>query len=214
MDLSKQIELDFQREERIGMPEIIYGEFKSREQLVHIYNSLDQRQKNILITRVSSDKVVSLSGEYSEQGKIFFKKNTEIKKKKGKVGIVSAGTSDAGLVIEAEKTLEFCGVDTTLIQDCGVSGLHRLLNKKEQINQCDILIVIAGFEGALPTVIAGLFPQPIIAVPSSIGYGVSQGGEAALSSMLSSCGQGITVVNIDGACVAAMAGIRMLSLLK
>jgi NCAIR mutase (PurE)-related protein len=127
------------------------------------------------------------------------------------VAILTAGTSDQYLVNEVYYTLLFFGKEAKRIQDIGVAGVHRLLDNVDEIKRYKVLIVIAGFEGALPTVVGGLFPQPIIAVPASVGYGVSEGGKVALNSMLSSCANGITVVNIDNGYGAAMAALRILN---
>ncbi|WP_253256261.1 nickel pincer cofactor biosynthesis protein LarB [Formosa algae] len=131
-----------------------------------------------------------------------------------KIGIVSAGSSDIGVANEAYYTLEYLGVNSRVIHDVGVAGLHRLLNKLEDLKTFDILIVVAGFEGALPTVMGGLLPQPIIAVPTSVGYGSAKHGETALHAMLTSCANGITVVNIDNGYGAALGAFRMLKLIE
>ncbi|RPI59580.1 MAG: nickel pincer cofactor biosynthesis protein LarB, partial [Ignavibacteriales bacterium] len=128
------------------------------------------------------------------------------------VAIISGGTSDQYLVNEIYFTLKFFSKEAERFQDIGVAGVHRLLNKLERLKQFKVIIVVAGFEGALPTVAGGLLPQPIIAVPASVGYGISSGGKVALNSMLSSCANGITVVNIDNGYGAAMAALRILNL--
>ena len=127
-----------------------------------------------------------------------------------KVAIISGGSSDLAVTLEAKLALEIYGVSCQSFIDVGVAGLHRLLNQLNEINKYDILIVCAGMEGALATVIGGLLPQPIIAVPVSVGYGVSKNGEAALNSILSSCAPGISVMNIDNGYGAAMAALRII----
>ena len=127
------------------------------------------------------------------------------------VAILSGGTSDQFLVDEIYYTLLFLGRKVNRYQDIGVSGVHRLLDNIEELRKFKVLIVVAGFEGALPTVVGGLLPQPIIAVPASIGYGIGEGGKVALYSMLSSCANGITVVNIDNGYGAAMAAYRIIN---
>jgi len=127
-----------------------------------------------------------------------------------KVGIVSGGSSDLAVTLEAQLALEIYGVSCKTFIDVGVAGLHRLMNQLEEINKYDVLIVCAGMEGALATVVGGLLPQPIIAVPISVGYGVSKNGVTALNSMLSSCSPGITVMNIDNGYGAAMAALRII----
>ena len=126
------------------------------------------------------------------------------------VAILSGGTSDEYVVNEIFYTLSFLGCSAERIMDIGVSGLHRLLSRIEYLSKFKVLVVVAGFEGALPTVVGGLMPQPIIAVPTSVGYGVSENGQAALSTMLASCANGISVVNIDNGYGAAMAAIRII----
>ena len=129
---------------------------------------------------------------------------------KKKVAIISGGSSDLAVTLEAKLSLEIYGVSCQSFIDVGVAGLHRLLNQIDEINKFDVLIVCAGMEGALATVIGGLLPQPIIAVPVSVGYGVSKKGETALNSMLSSCAPGISVMNIDNGYGAAMAALRII----
>ena len=128
----------------------------------------------------------------------------------GRVAVVAAGSSDLQVASEARLALACHGVATEMVLDVGVAGLHRLLARLEQLRQAQVLIVCAGMEGALPTVLAGLVPQPVIGVPVSVGYGVSAGGEAALRGMLASCAPGLTVVNIDNGYGAAMAALRIL----
>ena len=127
-----------------------------------------------------------------------------------KVAIISGGSSDLAVTLEAKLSLEIYGVSCQSFIDVGVAGLHRLFSEIEEINKFDVLIVCAGMEGALATVIGGLLPQPIIAVPVSVGYGVSKNGETALNSMLSSCAPGISVMNIDNGYGAAMAALRII----
>ena len=127
------------------------------------------------------------------------------------MAILTAGTSDQYLVNEVYYTLLFFGREAKRFQDIGVAGVHRLMENADELKSFKVIIVIAGFEGALPTVVGGLFPQPIIAVPASVGYGISKGGRVALNSMLSSCANGVTVVNIDNGYGAAMAAIRIIN---
>jgi NCAIR mutase (PurE)-related protein len=129
----------------------------------------------------------------------------------GEVVVLSGGTSDLTVAAEAELALRWHGIRCTLVLDVGVAGLHRLLNALPSLEQASVLIACAGMEGALPTVLAGLVPQPVIGVPVSVGYGVSAGGQAALHSMLASCAPGISVVNIDNGYGAAMAALRILN---
>ncbi|MFW5829419.1 MAG: nickel pincer cofactor biosynthesis protein LarB [Planctomycetota bacterium] len=204
------IDLDFQRQERIGMPELIYGEGKSREQIQRILQLHHERGHNCLVTRLQADKAAGLPGHYDAVARTLTWMQREPEPVPGLVGLVFAGTSDLPVAAEAERTLELFGVRSQRFGDCGVAGVHRLLAHRERFLRCSCLIAFAGFEGALPTVLAGLVPLPVIAVPTSIGYGVSTGGRTALNTMLASCAGGLTVVNIDNGCGAAMAAKRIL----
>ena len=143
----------------------------------------------------------------------FLLQKNELDESQARVGIICAGSSDLYAVNEALYTLNLLEQAAVCINDVGVAGLHRLLNRLEDIKKFQVLIVVAGFEGALPSVVGGLLKQPIIAVPTSIGYGVAEGGKSALHAMLSSCANGITVTNIDNGYGAAMAAYRILQLL-
>jgi len=209
------ITLDFAREERLGFPEIIYGQHKSLAQLEQILGTYLELKKNVLVTRVQAEKVASLltaapSARYHNEARtlsLIFEAPMALA---GKVGIVCAGTSDMPIVSEAEETLTFLGVSVESHNDVGVAGIQRLFSILPQLADCDVLICVAGFEGALASVLGGLAPQPIIAVPTSVGYGVAEGGHAALNAMLASCANGITVVNIDNGYGAALAAVRIL----
>lgn len=208
--------LDHQRDERLGFPEIIYGKSKDVNSLKQILIEYKSKNKNALITKLQQEKADILgqdfpSAFYDSISGIFILNGIEEKEAEDDIAILSAGTSDLFVVNEAYHTLSFLGHNPKVIQDIGVSGIHRLLSKVEELKKYKVLIVVAGFEGALPTVVGGLLPQPIIAIPTSVGYGVSQGGNAALNTMLSSCANGITVVNIDNGYGAAMAAIRIIN---
>lgn len=214
--MSDRVNLDLGREKRLGFPEAIYGENKDIASLLKIITTIRDHDKSVLITRLQQGKSHVIAEKYD---KVFYDEisgicivgNLPEEKIKYPVGVISAGTTDAFVVNEAYYTLKFHGVSTDRIQDIGVSGIHRLLNRLDEIKKYRILIVIAGFEGALPTVIGGLVPQPVIAVPTSIGYGVASNGQTALNAMLTSCANGITVVNIDNGYGAALAAFRMLN---
>lgn len=214
--MSKNFNIDHSREDRLGFQEIVYGASKSVEQLKSIINDYNSKNKNVLCTKVQNEKAEILINELQN---VFYDKISQIllvgsfpsKLKKKKVAILSGGTSDQYLVDEIYYTLKYFGIDAEKFQDIGVAGVHRLMGNVEKLKLFNVLIVVAGFEGALPTVVGGILPQPIIAVPASIGYGVSEGGRTALNSMLSSCANGITVVNIDNGYGAAMAAIRILN---
>ena len=208
--MSDDLNIDFDREKRLGFPEIVYGESKSVPQLQTAIDRFAAAGKPCLITRLQAEKAVELTGgEYDSLARTW--KSGPYPNPTGPlIGIVSAGTSDAPVVLEAAHVLDLVGLPHTIVQDVGVAGLHRLLERLPDLEACAALIVAAGFEGALPSVLGGLVPQPIIAVPTSVGYGRSRHGKTALNAMLSSCANGITVVNIDNGCGAALAATRML----
>jgi NCAIR mutase (PurE)-related protein len=152
---------------------------------------------------------------YDAQARIiyYFSASTsrKLRKQKSRVGILAAGSSDIGVAMEAKLTVEVCGYPAELIMDIGVAGIHRLFNRIDKIRAFDVLIVIAGMEGALPSVVGGLVSCPVIAVPTSVGYGASFGGITAMLAMLNSCANGITVVNIDNGFGAGCAAVRCLN---
>lgn len=214
--MSKEFELDLNRTERLGFPEVIFGEGKPLPVLKEIIHSYQSRNENALATKVQPEKGKALLGEfegsfYDENSGIFLLKQIEeCNSLPPQVAILSAGTSDTYVVDETYYTLRFLGHQAERVNDIGIAGIHRLLAKVESLRKYAVLIVVAGFEGALPTAVGGLLPQPIIAVPASVGYGVSAGGHAALNTMLGSCANGISVVNIDNGYGAAMAAHRIL----
>lgn len=206
--------VDYHRSLRKGLPEVVYGEGKTEEELLEIVKSLYDKGENVLITRLSKDKATKIigvfpEGKYYQRSKIFMLLRYQPEKKgKGKVLVISAGTSDLPVAEEAMLTLSFLGHEAELIQDVGVAGIHRLFAHLKRIREARVLIVVAGMEGALPSVVAGLVSVPVIAVPTSVGYGASFGGLSALLTMLNSCAQGVAVVNIDNGfgagCLAAI----------
>ena len=210
--------LDMDRENRLGFPEVVYGQTKSTELLKSILSEYHEQGKNALVSRIQAEKGEALLKEFPGaffdplSGSFLLKKN-ELDESQARVGIICAGSSDLYAVNEALYTLNLLEQSALCINDVGVAGLHRLLNRLEDIKKFQVLIVVAGFEGALPSVVGGLLKQPIIAVPTSIGYGVAEGGQSALHAMLSSCANGITVTNIDNGYGAAMAAYRILQLL-
>ncbi|RLD79102.1 MAG: nickel pincer cofactor biosynthesis protein LarB [Bacteroidetes bacterium] len=211
--------IDYDREKRTGFPEVIYGYSKSTEDLLNISNNHLMKGRNALITKLQKSKAVFLSEQfpnsfYDEESGIFILKSIDEPQYSPDVAIISGGTSDIFIVNEIYYTLAFMGVRALKISDVGVSGVHRLLKRTDELKSFKILIVVAGFEGALPTVVGGLLPQPVIAVPTDVGYGVAKGGQAALNSMLASCSNGITVVNINNGYGAAISAIRILNLMK
>jgi pyridinium-3,5-biscarboxylic acid mononucleotide synthase len=215
--MSKHYNIDHKRDERIGFQEIVFGASKSVDQLRKIINDFLKINKSVLCTKVQKKKAKVLSAEFPESfydqvSKILIIGKFPSEVSKDEVAILSGGTSDQYLVNEIYFTLKFFGKDAERFQDIGVAGVHRLLNNLEKLKKFKVVIVIAGFEGALPTVTGGLLSQPIIAVPAAVGYGISRGGKVALNSMLSSCANGITVVNIENGYGAAMAALRILNL--
>jgi len=217
--MNKDINFDFDRQNRIGIIEAIWGEHKNVDQLIKICEKVLDKNKLVFITRINFDKAKLILETYKNAefhreascliiGKNFKKLSTD-----KKVAIVAGGTSDLSVSLEAKLALEVHGITCKTFIDVGVAGIHRLFNNLEDINKFDVIIVCAGMEGALPTVLGGLLPQPIIAVPISVGYGVSKDGFAALNSMLSSCAPGISVMNIDNGYGAAMAALRIIKII-
>ena len=218
--MNLDIRFDFQRTKRIGFIEAIWGEDKSVDQLKRISKQVLCKKEVVFITRINSEKALHLldiykEARFHEEAKCMIigeNLNKIITNKK--VAIIAGGSSDLAVTLEAQLALEIYGVNCQSFIDVGVAGLHRLIGQLEEINKYDVLIVCAGMEGALATVVGGLLPQPIIAVPVSIGYGVSKNGEAALNCMLSSCSPGITVMNIDNGYGAAIAALRIIKIVS
>lgn len=194
--------IDHHREVRKGFPEIIYGQGKTEGQILKIAQEICKRGNNLLVTRVEPRVYAKLKKKipgclYNSQGKIACLKQKNPAPGKGKVVIITAGTSDIPVAEEAFVTCEILGNEVERIYDVGVAGLHRLFGEMEKIKKAKLIIAVAGMEGALPSVLAGLVKVPVIAVPTSIGYGASFQGISALLAMLNSCPGGIAVVNID-----------------
>ena len=187
--------IDYNRKRRTGTPEIIYGSGKTKEQIAGIIkNMLEHDQIDILATRVDATKAAYLKKLYPNFN---YDKQSETIQNKGMIVVVCAGTSDIPIAREAVLTAEFLGNEVNLISDVGVAGIHRLFNKMDVIKRANVIIVVAGMEGALASVVGGLVDKPVIAVPTSIGYGANFNGLSALLSMLNSCASGVSVVNID-----------------
>jgi NCAIR mutase (PurE)-related protein len=193
--------VDHHRALRRGFPEVIFCEGKTPEQIVKIAKGMLEQGVNLIATRCSQEQFQSISkelpdAEYHESGSIFSMVATE-PERNGSVVVVSGGTSDRLVAEEAALTARYLGCDVDRLYDVGVAGIHRLLSHLERIRGADVIIVVAGMEGALASVVAGVADAPIIAVPTSVGYGASFGGLSALLTMLNSCAGGVTVVNID-----------------
>ena len=195
--------IDHHREIRIGYPEVIYCEGKNDEHILGIIGKMIEKKTNILGTRCRRETFEKIKNiypncEYEEISKILKIRNNEIHNNgKGKIVVVSGGTSDIPVADEAYHTAKFLGNDVERVYDVGVAGIHRLLNKNHILQSARVVISVAGMEGALPSVVGGLVDVPVIAVPTSVGYGANFGGLSALLTMLNSCASGISVVNID-----------------
>lgn len=215
--MDSDIKFDFGRRKRIGLFEAIWGEDKTLKQLQNLSKQLIDKKELVFITRINEEKakfILSLYNEanyFPEANCLVIGENKDKIHTDKKVGILAGGSSDLCVSLEAKIALDIYGIKNQTFIDIGVAGIHRLFSQLEKINEFDVLIVCAGMEGALATVVAGLLPQPIIAVPVSVGYGVSKGGIAALNSMLSSCSPGISVMNIDNGYGAAMAALRIIN---
>lgn len=200
--------IDNIREARVGYPEIIFGQGKSTEQILGIVEHMHIYDSNILITRTNSEVFESIKKKYKDAkfnniGKIITIQRKPVEETESYIVIVSAGTSDLAVVEEAYETAIIFGNKVVKVIDVGVAGIHRLFDNIGIIRGAKVIIVVAGMEGALPSVIGGLVNKPILAVPTSIGYGANFGGLSALLSMLNSCASGVSVVNIDNGFGAA-----------
>lgn len=202
--------LDHQRTLRTGMPEVIYGAAKTAEQIINIARSLLRHPNPLLATRVDPEKAAVVRDalpelSYNSDARMLFAQPKPVDKamKRGTVMVICAGTSDIPVAEEARLTAECLGNPVNRLYDAGVAGLHRLLSHQQLLSSASVIIVAAGMEGALPSVVAGLVACPVIAVPTSVGYGASFGGIAALLGMLNSCAPGVAVVNIDNGFGAA-----------
>ena len=202
--------VDTDRRRRTGFPEVIYGQGKTPQEVAQIAAVILEREPVLLATRVSPEQAEAVqenfpSAVYHERARCLTIEREPLPKLPRAVGVIAAGTSDLPVAEEAAVTLEIFGNPVERIYDAGVAGIHRLLVETERLRACAALVVVAGMEGALPSVVAGLVDKPVIAVPTSTGYGASFGGLAALLGMLNSCGSGVTVVNIDNGFGAAYA---------
>jgi pyridinium-3,5-biscarboxylic acid mononucleotide synthase len=219
--------LDIHREKRKGFPEIIFGEGKNKEHLLGIFKRLMKFHKKVLATRINKEKadylITNLQDcyplecfHYHSDAKAFYwvSKDYVETKKQGYIAVVSAGTSDFAVAEEAAVTAEFLGCEVKRIYDVGVAGIHRLLGRVSVIEQAHVVIVVAGMEGALASVVGGLVSKPVIAVPTSVGYGANFQGISALLAMLNSCASGVSVVNIDNGFGAGYYAATILSVIE
>lgn len=207
--------LDLQRRRRLGMVEAVWGQHKSVDQIVAILQTMQSAGELALVTRVDQTKAAAVQErcpavQIHHQAACLTLGEIPVTGQESQVAVLSGGTSDRRVAEEAALALRVHGVATASFLDVGVAGLHRLLDVLPELRPMSVLIACAGMEGALPTVLAGLVPQPVIGVPVSVGYGVSAGGRAALDGMLASCAPGLCVVNIDNGYGAAMAALRIL----
>lgn len=210
---------DFHRPLRNGFSEVIFCEGKQPEHVFKIVESVSEKGSNLLATRADSSLLSEIAQRFpratiDQRSRTFSIISRGIEKLSGRLAVVCAGTADIAVAEEAAKTAEFFGSEPSRFYDVGVAGLHRLLKSIPSIRELDCVIVVAGMEGALPSVLGGLVDAPVIAVPTSIGYGASFGGVTALLSMLNSCSEGISVMNIDNGFGAACAALRILRKLQ
>lgn len=195
--------IDHHRALRKGFPEVVYCKNKTVKQVVEVVKSLAKNKATVLATRATKEMFNAVkknikNAEYSKNSKtIIINKKNKISQSKNKILVITAGTSDINVAEEAAIVAESMGNEVGRLYDVGVAGLHRLLNNKNKIEDANVLVVVAGMDGVLPSVVSGLFGKPIIAVPTSIGYGASFKGVAPLLTMLNSCSPGVVVVNID-----------------
>jgi pyridinium-3,5-biscarboxylic acid mononucleotide synthase len=195
-------QVDLHRALRKNFPEVIFGAGKTPRQVVAIAEKLVEREQHVLVTRITAEHASLLKKRFRravfhETARCVTIESGAREKRPGTIAVLCAGTSDLPVAEEAAVTAEVMGNVVTRICDVGVAGLHRLLGRLEEVQRANVVVVVAGMEGALPSVVAGLVSRPVIAVPTSVGYGASFGGLAALLGMLNSCGSGVTVVNID-----------------
>jgi NCAIR mutase (PurE)-related protein len=212
--------IDHHRLKRTGIPEVIFAPGKTEKQIIEIFKRMHAAGSDILVSKVEKsvyDKLRrSYKGlKYNEAARMIVKTGRKkLKISAGRIAVVTGGTSDMNVAEEAAVTIEAFGYEVDRIYDVGVAGIHRLLAFNDKLKKADVIIVAAGMEGALASVVGGLVSSPVVAVPTSVGYGASFGGIAALLAMLNSCAPGVTVVNIDNGFGAAMAALKMLNIKK
>ena len=207
-------QVDTHRALRKGFPEVIFGAGKTPAQVVKIATTLVAHEQRVLITRITVKHGRALRKKFKyavhhELARCVTIEKKPLPRREGRIAVICAGTSDLPVAEEAAITAEIMGNRVERIVDVGVAGLHRILSRLETIQKANVLVVVAGMEGALPSVVAGLVSKPVIAVPTSVGYGASFGGVAALLGMLNSCGSGVTVVNIDNGFGAGFAASQI-----
>jgi len=194
--------IDHHREQRTGVPEIVYCAGKTAEQVRDIFRVMIEKENNVIGTRANNEmyeavRDISSATVYFPEARIISVQKKKPVTPETSIAVITAGTSDIPVAEEAAVTAELLGNRVVRIYDAGVAGIHRLVDKLPEIRKCKVIIVIAGMEGALASVVGGLVDKPVIAVPTSVGYGANFGGISALLGMLTSCSSGVTVVNID-----------------
>jgi NCAIR mutase (PurE)-related protein len=210
-----EINLDHDRTRRIGFAEAVYSASKSVDQLAEILNQSARREITLLLTRLSSAQFDALPPEYRAAldydpvSQTAFFGQVKPPSNRAEIAVITAGTSDVPVALEAARTLRFYGYEVLTINDLGVAGIWRLFERLESLKPMSVVIVVAGMDGALPSVVAGLVSGCVIAVPTSIGYGAADGGRTALNAALASCAPGLVVVNIDNGYGAACAALRV-----
>ena len=208
--------LDFDRLSRTGFGETVFGQGKTPEQMVAIFRAFRERRMPVLATRCTPEQADALAAagvpaKHDPVARSIESGWGRNRRLKGRVAVLTGGTADIPVAEEAARTVEFFGGTVDRFFDVGVAGLHRLLSKTEELRKADAVIAVAGMEGALPGVVAGLVSAPVVAVPSSVGYGFGAGGFAAALAMLNSCAEGVSVVNIDNGFGAAVVACRILA---
>jgi pyridinium-3,5-biscarboxylic acid mononucleotide synthase len=207
-------QLDQHRALRCGFPEVVFGQGKTNEQIIQIVQRLSERNDRVMVTRVTPEMNAEIQPQlpglvYYQAARIQVLDRSTAQEKKPGVFVLSAGTADIPVAEEAVITAELMGNEVERIYDVGVAGIHRLLNKIDRLQSARVLVVVAGMDGALPSVVGGLVSVPVIAVPTSVGYGASFHGLAALLTMLNSCATGVCVVNIDNGFGAGVLASRI-----
>lgn len=220
LDSNSSVTFDRDRSQRIGIEEAVLCEHKDQPQLAAILRDALRENRCLLMTRLSPDQHAKLPDDLYRSIDYCARSHTAILgplaqlANTPRIALVSAGTSDARPMAEAKRVLAYGGLDATEISDVGVAGLWRLLAREAELREMDVVIVFAGMDAALPSVIAGLVPGVVIGVPTSVGYGVATGGRVALDSILASCAPGVTVVNIDNGYGAATSALRMVNMMR
>lgn len=211
--------IDLNREERTGFPEVVYGENKTSQEIKDILHTLNKQTNSLLVTRVHEEKAEEILKEFSDlnyntASQLMYKEYQRLFSSDSYIAVLTAGTSDSYVAEEAAITAEVFGNKVKRFYDVGVAGIHRLFNVMDHIEAAEVIIVVAGMEGALASVVGGLVSKPIIAVPTSVGYGSNFGGLSALLTMLNSCSSGISVVNIDNGFGAAYNACQIMNLVS